>query len=67
MKVAVVSSAVIAREGRLDAEYYLGREQELVEKVVAAEQNLERAKARLANAKANHEAEVRRMQQINRD
>lgn len=64
MRAGIVSSSMIAREGRLDPAHYLGREDETAREIAKAEANVERADRRLVKAREVREAEVLRMQEL---
>ncbi len=64
MRCAVVSSAVIARERRMDASHYLGREKKIRDEIVRAAQNLQNAQARLERAWAALQEDKARLERL---
>ena len=66
MRAGIVSSAAVAKYGRLDAGFYLGDVEEKAEAVRRAEANLVRAKARLRAARRELAEEKRRRAELAR-
>jgi len=64
MKIATVSSSMLAKYGRWDAGFYLGRTEETAKEVEEAKAAVETANKRLKRAKEAHEAEVARSKAI---
>jgi hypothetical protein len=61
MKVAIVKSSIIFREGRLDATHYLGKTEEELKKARIA---LEKAHQRFLLAQKKHAVEKARIQNL---